>query len=159
MKAKLTQALPVFRTRQEIADRSERLMRDEPPEFPANELMLYLTRKDAVRLLGAGTVADLGPWVPLPADRESVLNCMEIHLPLAWEKADATMVGTKEDEELPVSWSLERYADWIWLLGDERHFPDLRKVTGSGHAQLLAICRHYGFECKGRDDAGRKVSA
>jgi hypothetical protein len=138
----------VFRTEQDIVDRIRQLRESASvADHAIDELLLYLTRERAVMLAGENPVAALDPWTPQPADRESVLRQMKEYMPFAWAKAE-------DRRSLSANRSLEHYSAWTWLLGDDWRFPDLLRFRNYGHEQLLALCRHYGFDHGGRLNRG-----
>lgn len=134
---------PALRSERDIEDRIAALRLAGDQQFQVDDLLEYLPDSRRMEIGGSD-----GPQ--LQADRESVLAAMREYMPFAWCKAD-------DGRGLSAMRSLEHYAAWVWLLGDDWRFPDLTNAKGYGHQQLLALCRHYGFDHAGRNGKGRLV--
>lgn len=90
--------------------------------------------------------AEEADWTQYPRDRDSILKEMLDYMPFAWEKA-------KNCRGISANRSMDHYAAWIWLLGDD--VGDLQGYEFYGKDNLVKICDEYGWDTLQWDDGVR----
>lgn len=87
-----------------------------------------------------------GEWKPGGRERDDVLARMLYYMPFAWDKAN-------NERGLSAGRSMDHYASWVWLLGDD--LGDLTDYNFYGKDNLVRICEMYGWDHKQWDDGER----
>lgn len=108
-----------------------------------SDLIVYLDYEHACSYLNPEVTKE--NWIMSINNREAILAEMLDYMSFAWEKANGC-------RGLSTMRSMDHYSIWIWLLGDEEIFKDLKNYEYYGKDNLVKICQHYGWDSSQWDD-------
>lgn len=110
------------------------------------DLATYLPIEEVQKLFPE---ADLKDFKTKELTRENVLQEIKDYLEFAWDKAN-------NQRGLSAGRSMDHFTAWIWLLGDEDSFGDLRDYQYYGKDNLVEICEFYNLQHLNFDDGVRE---
>jgi hypothetical protein len=134
------------RTGKEIIAKMKSVEADDFFGFIRNDLVLYLSFKDAKQFLKPETTEK--QWIPQKKDRESILLEMLKYMDFAWEKA----INCRG---LSAGRTMDHYTAWVWMLKDEEEIGNLQLYEFYGKDNLVKICKKYGWDPARWDDGIR----
>lgn len=142
-KAELNKAM---RTQDEIVAKIAEVQPKDWMGTRVSDLIGYLDFAHAKPFLKPETVES--DWEYKAPTRESILAEMLEYMNFAWDKANGC-------RGISAARSMDHYAIWVWMLGDEEIFGDLRDYEFYGKDNLVKICTHYGWDASAWDDNER----
>lgn len=139
----------VIRTQQEIYNLVKSFTRmDDFFGIKKQDLVFYLDYEHAKEFIKP-EVTEEG-WNSREGQDKLPIEEMKSYMPFAWDKANNC-------RGLSASRSLDHYAVWLWLIGEE----DIPKTFASyefyGKPQLIEVCKFLGLDHTQWDD-GRRVN-
>ena len=133
-----------MRTDDEILARIEAIKESDWMGTQVGDLVMRLPFEKAQAFLNDDAKkAGSSDWVPMPRDRAALIAEMLDYMPFAWGKANGC-------RGLSAGRSMDHYAAWTWLAGDD--FGDLTDYKFYGKGNLCEICERYGWNAKIWDD-------
>lgn len=136
----------MMRTQEEIVARINAIKDNDYFGFETGDLIDFLDFQHAKPFLRPES--GKRDWTPQPNTRENILKIMQDYMDFAWEKAN-------NRRGISASRSMSHYSAWIWLLGDEGKFGNLKEYEHYGKDNLVAICKEYGWDHAQWDDGIR----
>lgn len=121
-----------MKTQEEILQKIENVKDEDIFRTITNDLLVYL-EFDKVKPFLKDCVTE-EQWGEMSNDLtvENVKKLMIDYLPFAYEKAEG-------ERGLSAARSMDHYYAWIWLLGEEERFGDVREYVGYGIHNLNEI--------------------
>lgn len=121
-----------MRTQEEILQKIDEVKDIDFFGFISIDLVQFLDYENARKFLNEGTTEK--EWVEVKKEntKESIINEMKDYLSFAREKAEG-------QRGLSAARSMDHYYAWIWLIGEEERFGDIRDYSNYGIPQLDEI--------------------
>ncbi len=135
-----------MKTQEQIVQRIKQIENRDFFGFETETLIAFLDFEHAKEFLKEGVKAD--EWKSEALSADSILKTMRDYMDFAWEKANNC-------RGISAGRSMSHYSAWIWALGDEDKFGNLKDYSHYGKENLIRICQHYGWPSEKWDDGVR----
>ncbi len=138
-----------MRTTTEIMERYRSKSDSDIFRHVAEILWPYLSANDVAVFMRPD--ADLSDWEQCELIDDTIRDNMQDYMTFAWDKATG-------HRGLSASRSIDKFAEQLWLLGDEKlvaFAETVGKYAQSGVPVLKRICEQYGFAIPGGDNVTR----
>ena len=137
----------VIRTQQEIINLVNNFTRmDDFFGVKKGDLIFYLDYEFAKAFLKPTVTEE--EWKTREGQDKEPIAEMRDYMPFAWDKANHC-------RGLSASRTLDHYAVWLWLIGEEEIPKTFANYQFYGKDQLVAICKFLGMDHHQWDDGNR----
>ena len=140
----------ISKTQDEIVTRIKESKAYDVFGTTAGDLIGYLDFDHAREFLKPDCTREMWEEHPHLTETTEALEEIKAYMPFAINKA-------KNGRGLSALRSMIHFSNWIWIVGDEGHFPDLFNYTDYGLPHLKLICERYGLDWKEMEDESEKV--
>jgi hypothetical protein len=133
------------RTQEEIVERLRSEEKRDPFGWAVEDLLIWLDFDHAKEFLKPEATQE--QWDPMEKPKP-VREQMVEYMDFAWEKA-------KGCRGLSASRSMNHYANWLWLLGEDELAASMLDYEYYGKDNLVKVCECLGLDPKRWDDGVR----